>query len=77
MKGRVLDDAIIAQLNAGYTCPPDAGPAWRAAAAEGLDLSLIELSLAKAPWERWTEHDDALRFALQLRAGVSRHHGET
>jgi hypothetical protein len=25
----------------GYVCPPEAGPAWRAAQAAGMDLSLI------------------------------------
>jgi hypothetical protein len=72
----MTDQRLIDQLNAGYVCSPDAGPAWRAAAAEGVDLSLIELSLAKSPWERWVEHDDALSFALQLRDGVRQHHGE-
>jgi hypothetical protein len=49
----MADDDLIEQLNRGYVCPPDAGPAWRAAAVAGIDLSLIELSLAKTPWERW------------------------
>ncbi|MGD0537692.1 MAG: hypothetical protein ABSC03_08610 [Verrucomicrobiota bacterium] len=70
------DEAFIEQLNRGYVCPPDAGPAWRAAAVAGIDLSLIELSLAKTPWERWVEHDDALSFSLQLRDSVSKHYGE-
>jgi hypothetical protein len=46
---------------------PTAGPAWRAAVAEGLDMSLVELSLDKTPWQRLLEHDEALEFAAKLR----------
>jgi hypothetical protein len=44
------------------------GPAWRAAVAEGLDMSLVELNLEKTPWQRLLDHDEALEFADQLRA---------
>jgi len=60
----------------GCVRPPEGGPAWRAAQAAGMDLSLIELSLSKSPWERWEEHDNALSFALAARAGVQRYYGE-
>ena len=43
------------------------GPAWRASSAAGFDMSLVELSLAKTPWERLLEHDEALEFADELR----------
>lgn len=43
------------------------GPSWREAANSGLDMSLIELSLEKTPWERLLEHDAALHFAEELR----------
>ena len=43
------------------------GPAWQAAIAEGLDMSLVELSLEKTPWERLLQHDEALEFADKLR----------
>ena len=56
----------VASLNAGYSCPTDAGPAWRQAAAEGVDMSLIERSLSKTPWERFQDHDEALCFAQML-----------
>src|SRR5690349_13957438 len=42
---KMLDDALIDQLNRGYVCPPDAGPAWRAACEYGFDMSLVEESL--------------------------------
>lgn len=70
------DDASVGPLNHGYVCPPDAGPAWRAALNERMDLSLIELSLAKTPWERWLDHDDALGFAQHLREAMKRQHGQ-
>jgi hypothetical protein len=46
------------------------GLAWRAAVAAGLDMSLVELSLQKTPWERLLEHDEALEFADRLRDAV-------
>ena len=47
------------------------GPAWRAAEAAGFDMSLIEISLAKTPWERVLNHEDALTFATMLREAGS------
>jgi hypothetical protein len=35
-----------------------------------IDLSLLEDSLAKTPWERMQANDDALRFAQSLRAAM-------
>jgi len=72
-----MDAHPNAQLGEAYVCPPDAGPAWRAAYAAGVDLSLIEISLAKTPWERWVEHDRALELALQLREAMKMRHGRT
>jgi hypothetical protein len=43
------------------------GPAWQAALDQGLDMSLVELSLRKTPWQRMLDHDAALDFALALR----------
>ena len=62
----MLDEALIAQLNAGYVCPPDAGPAWRAACEDGLDMSLIEEALRVTPWERLLENDGALQLVREL-----------
>jgi hypothetical protein len=52
------------------------GTAWRTAVAEGLDMSLVELSLEKSPWERLLEHDEALEFADQLRKAGAKLHGQ-
>jgi len=56
----MLDNALIEELNRGYVCPPDAGPAWRAAHESGLDMSLIEENLRLTPWERLLANDRAL-----------------
>jgi len=38
----------------------------------GIDLSLLEDSLSKTPWERMQANDDALRFADSLRAAMEK-----
>jgi hypothetical protein len=64
-----MDAETIAELNAGYKCPPDAGPAWRKACEMGMDMSLIECNLEMTPWERLLQNDNALNFIEQLRQG--------
>jgi hypothetical protein len=63
----MLIDALADQLNAGYVSPAGAGPAWKAAVSAGVDMSLVELNLAKSPWQRLQDHDAALRCAAMLR----------
>lgn len=46
--------------------------AWDAAAALGIDMSLIELSLRRTPAERFSEHARMLRFAWELREAMRR-----
>lgn len=43
---------LIEELNGGYVCAPDAGPAWRAAYEAGVDMALLEENLSKTPAER-------------------------
>ena len=64
----MLDDATIERLNRGYRCPPEAGPAWRAACDYGLDMSLVEMALAMTPEERLEEHQHALNLLLEIEA---------
>jgi hypothetical protein len=64
----MLDEALIEQLNRGYVCPPDAGPAWRAACEYGFDMSLVEDALRMTPEQRILEHQRALDLALELEA---------
>src|SRR5439155_6787004 len=50
----MFDEEILAQMNGKYVCPADAGPAWRAAVAAGIDMSLIEHALTLTPRPRAT-----------------------
>ena len=64
----MLDDALIEELNRGYICPPDAGPAWRAACDYGFDMSLVEDALRMTPEQRIAEHQRALNLLLEIEA---------
>lgn len=66
----MIDEALIDQLNRGYVCPPDAGPAWRVACEYGFDMSLVEDALRKTPEERLEEHQRALDMLLELNNGL-------
>ena len=67
----MLDEALIEQLNRGYVCPPDAGPAWRAACEYGFDMSLVEDALTMNPEERLAEHQRALDMALMINPNIN------
>lgn len=71
----MLDDALIEQLNRGYVCPPDAGPAWRAACESGLDMSLVEENLRLTPWERLLANDRALALVRLVEQATPVEHG--
>jgi hypothetical protein len=43
-----------------YTCPSDAGPAWRAAYEAGYDMAEIEDSLKLTPEERLHKHSQRM-----------------
>ena len=62
----MIDEKTLAQINGPYVCPPDAGPAWRAAADYGSDMSLIEVGLEMTPEQRIREHQQALNLLLEL-----------
>ena len=62
----MIDEAILAQINGPYVCPPDAGPAWRAAAEYGFDMSLVEDALRMTPEQRIEEHQRALNLLLEI-----------
>jgi hypothetical protein len=73
----MIDSQTIAELNAGYRCPPDAGPAWRAAAEMGMDMSLIESNLEKTPWDRIVQNDSVLSFVRMLQKPSPNSDGES
>jgi len=51
-------------------------PASHVRADEGLDVWLLDDSLAKTPWERMLANDDALRFADSLHAAMQKRNAE-
>jgi hypothetical protein len=65
----MIDEATLAQMNGEYVMPPDAGPAWRAAAAAGMDMSLLEENLKRSPWERLLANDSALALIRAIEQG--------
>jgi ribosomal protein L17 len=68
----MVDPETLAQMNGKYACPPGAGPAWRAAMAAGIDMSLIEHALTLTPEQRLAEHQQVIDFLLTLKgAGLS------
>ena len=64
----MLDPQTLAQINGDYVMPSDAGPAWRAAATFGFDMSLVEDALRMTPEQRLDEHQQVLNFFLEIEA---------
>jgi hypothetical protein len=64
----MIDDETLQEMNGQYRMPVDAGPAWRATAKMGVDMSLIEINLALTPWERLLRNDSALALIRALPA---------
>jgi hypothetical protein len=52
------------------------GPAWSAAEADGMDMSLIELNLSKTHWERLVDHQRALDLVRMLQNAKKTAHGK-
>ncbi len=68
----MIDEETLARINGKYVCPPDAGPAWRAAMEAGIDMSLIEHALQLTPEERLAEHQQVIDFLLEVQeSGLS------
>ncbi len=69
----MIDAATLAQMNGEYMMPPDAGPAWRAAHAAGIDMSLIEDALKLTPAQRLEEHQQVIDFLLEIQEAGQSH----
>jgi hypothetical protein len=69
----MIDATTLAQMNGEYAMPPDAGPAWRAAHAAGIDMSLIEDSLKLTPEQRLAEHQQVINFLLEIQEAGPAH----
>jgi hypothetical protein len=50
----------------------ETAPEYRVGTEGEMDVSLLEDSLAKTPWERMQANDDASRFADSLRDAMER-----
>jgi hypothetical protein len=69
----MIDEATLAQMNGEYLMPADVGPAWRAAAEYGFDMSLIEESLKLTPEQRLAEHQQVINFLIELQESGQAH----
>jgi hypothetical protein len=69
----MIDEVTLAQMNGEYLMPPDAGPAWRAAHAAGIDMSLIEDALKLTPAQRLAEHQQVIDFLLEVQEAGQSH----
>jgi len=58
------------RMSTPKTPKPAPGPAWRAAEAYGIDMSLVEACLRRTPAERIRVHCRALATALALREAM-------
>ena len=54
---------------------PPAGPAWRAAEAYGLDMSLVADAIRRPVWQRIEQHQAALDTLLMLRTAYLQQYG--
>ena len=72
----MIDEATLAQMNGEYVMPADAGPAWRAAHAAGIDMSLIEDALRQTPEQRLAEHQQVINFLLEVEEAGQAHGAE-
>jgi hypothetical protein len=71
-----MDPITLAQMNGEYVMPSDAGPAWRAAHAAGVDMSLIEDFLRLPPEQRLAQHQQVLDFLLEVQEAGGTHAAE-
>jgi hypothetical protein len=57
-----------------YICPPDAGPAWRAAHEAGCDMEELEANLQLTPEERLVKHDKKRTELLEFETFMGQLH---
>lgn len=65
--GAPAEGDLVDLLNQPPVCASDAGPAWKAAFAAGVDMSLVEDALKMTPQVRLREHQRSLDQILALR----------
>src|SRR5438270_4934233 len=64
----MIGEEMLARINGPYRCPPDAGPAWRAACDYGFDMSVVDCELGASPEERIERHQHAINMVLEIEA---------
>jgi hypothetical protein len=69
----MMDKETLDQINGEYVFPANAGPAWRAAAKYGFDMSLVEESLKLTPEQRLAEHQQVLDFLIEVQTAGQTH----
>jgi hypothetical protein len=69
---KALPENSQAETEAQPTEMREAQAAYGGASAEDIDISLLEDSLSRSPWERMLANDDALNFAESLRVAVEK-----
>lgn len=69
----MIDEETLAQINGKYVCPPDAGPAWRAAMDYGFDMSLVEDAMRMTPEERLAELQQVIDFLIEVQEAGQSH----
>ncbi len=67
-----VNDVKAEALESGAPAAAAAASASRVSPDDGVDVGLLEDSLARTPWERMQANDDALRFADSLRAAMEK-----
>ena len=72
----MTEQEIAEEINRGYVCPPDAGPAWRAAYEAGLDMAALEHALTLTPDERLDQHEQVVNFLLEIKGMGQQHAAE-
>jgi len=65
------------QDNNNAPASPEMTPGHSDSSGDEIDLSLLEDSLAKTPWERMLANDDALRFADSLRTAMEKRNAKS
>ncbi len=66
--GNMFEFTLACTTKTKYVCPPDAGPAWRAAYEAGLDMAQLEENLRLSLEERLLKHDKLLNERLIFEA---------
>lgn len=74
---KAIRNKLMAEAAENGSTLREAVLAYRPATDGEIDVSLLEDSLAKTPWERMQANDDALRFADSLRTAMEKRNAKS